>query len=408
MQDLCERQYFADIASFPQLSDEDVCLLSQQIVAAHQQHDMQAEVQARQHLIEGLLPEVLPTARRYALKMHHFQFLDLVQEGNYGLVMAAHRFDFTDTSRTFGSYALTYIRGKMKYSLHTDTGIAIPCASFYRRRAQGNLDELLTARPVSLDTSYYQASHGDESPLHEAVAAPSLYLSSSRPPNEQTSTLTYQYAECLLATLPAQEQRVLRLRYGLDEQDGRTLDRDETALVLGLSREQVRNIEARALGLLRRRGEGKPQRLHFNNNPAITQVCCETAYAQLVAQGACLSVPRLKATAHVGTKAARRFLRDKGVPPAVSSGRPSSHQLQWRPETDDHYQQAASHYAQQREEQVISVRTLPDRQARMETAYRSLQAQGKVFGVSHLMTLAHVSYKPALAFMKMKLQHQQE
>lgn len=402
MQDLCERQYFADMARFPRLSDEDVRLLSQQIVTASQQHDTQAETAARRLLIEGLLPDVLPTAYRYAPRMQHFQLLDLVQEGNYGLVLAVHRFDFADTSRTFGSYALTYIRGKMKYNLHTDTGITIPCVSFYRRRTQGNLDEFLTARPASLDMSYYQTSHGDENLLHETIAAPPLYLLSSCTPVEHINTPKHQYVESLLATLPAQEQQVLRLRYGLDEHDGRTLDRDDIARLLGPSCPQVRNIEVRALGLLRRRGEGKPPRPHFNNDPVTTQARCESAYAQMVAQGVCLSVPRLKAIAHVGTKAARQFLRSKGVPPATT-GRPRS-QSQWTTEAG---QQTGSSQMQRQEEPMISVQTMPDRQARLEMAYRYLQAQGRGFGVSHLLRHAHVSYKHALTFMQMKRQQQQ-
>lgn len=376
------RQYFSDITRFAHLSDEEVHLLCQQIATAHQQQDRQAETQARCRLVEGLLPEVLPTAYHYACKMEHFTLLDLIQQGNYGLVLAAHRFDFADTSRAFGSYALTYIRSLIKSDLHRDGGIAIPNASFYTQRARRTLDAPLLLHHVRLDA--VRGQDGEECTLLNMLAAPPLVLSSAH----QGDSSVRAQVEHLLAILPAREQQVLRLRYGLDEQDGRTLDRQDVALLLGLSVQQVAVLERQALQVLRyqvglqgaspgsermqqyhqRRRQDQQARLqaayehlqaqgqpitrdalcaqaHVDTRAAgiflavqgaqgltrrkgdidwskSTQERLEAAFAQLVAQGERLSVPRLKAAAHVGASAARAFLRNRSVPPQKSPGRP--------------------------------------------------------------------------------------
>jgi RNA polymerase sigma factor (sigma-70 family) len=239
------RQYFSDITRLPRLSDEEIRILCQQIATARQQQDKPAETQARQRLVEGLLPEVLPTAYRYASRMQHFTLLDLIQQGNYGLVLAAHRFDFADPSRAFGSYALTYIRSLIKSDLHRDGGIAIPNASFYMQRARGMLDAPLALHHVRLDA--VRGQNSEECTLLNMLTAPPPVLSSA---HQAASPLKAQ-VEQLLAVLPTQEQQVLRLCYGLDEQDGRTLDRQDVALLLGLSVQQVASLEREALQLLR-------------------------------------------------------------------------------------------------------------------------------------------------------------
>lgn len=370
------QQYLAEMARFPHLSDTEVCQLSQRIAQAKACHDRQAEASARQRLIEGLLSEVLPTAYRYAPRMRHLDLLDLIQEGNSALVRASHRFDFSNTTRPFGSYALAFIRGSIKHTLHLDRGIALSNSTFYKHRAAGTLDPILTMTPLSLNAPCREDASSD---WQEVLAAPALFLSSS-----QMEDQVHEQIEQLLAILPRREQDVVRLRYGLSAQDGRTLDRAEVAQVLGLPASQVAHLETRALRRVREQ-VGSPQTLagsqrmqryhqqrhedqqarlqatyqHFQRQgeritreklarmaqvnhraagsflhqqrgelPQTRQALSlsqeqrlEQGYAELVARGACLSVPRLKAVSHVGTTAARRFLRGRGIAPQWGKGR---------------------------------------------------------------------------------------
>jgi len=369
------QQYFAELAQFPHLSDEEVQALSEQIAQARRQQQPHIEAQARHQLVEGLLTEVLPTAQKYAARMPRLSLLDLIQQGNYGLLLAAERYDFSDTTRRFGAYALTYIRGMIKRDLHQDGGLSIPSASFYTLRAQGKLDPVLALAPLSLERTRSEKDEGWS--FQTMLAAPPLCLS-SEPVDAQENQRIHLQVESLLATLPAREQRVLRLRYGLDEQDGRTLDHEDVACELGLSVTQVTSIETNALRRLRdavgvsrlstcsprrqayhhQRKQEQQARLHaayeqlqaqgvpitqdalraaahVDNVVAAeflrsrcwngkhwkridastsSQERLEAAYAQLVESGDVLSITRLKAAAHVGAAAARRFLRSRGVP----------------------------------------------------------------------------------------------
>lgn len=263
----------------------------------------------------------------------------------------------------------------MKRDLHKDVGLSIPSVSFYALQAQGKLDPALALAPLSLERT--RSEKDEEWSLQHMLAAPPLCLS-SEPVVAQENQHVHLQVESLLATLPAREQGVLRLRYGLDEQDGRALDREDVTRELGLSVTQVTSIEANALRRLRdavglarlstcslRRQEYHQQRkqeqqarlqaayeqlqaqgvsitqdalraaAHVDNVAAANflrtrcwngkqwkrvdgltspQERLETAYAQLVECGDALSITRLKAKAHVGAAAARRFLRSRGVP----------------------------------------------------------------------------------------------
>jgi len=370
------QHYFAEMTHFPRLSDADVQALCDSIMIAQRQQQAHTEAQARQRLVEGLLYIVLPTAQKYAPRMKYVTLLDLIQEGNYALTLASHRYDFSDTTRCFGSYALLYIRGLIKRDLHKDAGISIPSASFYAQRAKGQLDPILTFAPTSLDA--VRCGKDDTGTLLNTLAAPPLYLSSDSAVTQSTQYVHTQ-VQSMLAGLDIREQQILRLRYGLDEHDGRTLDRDDIARELGLSVAQVTNIELNALRRLRkcmgiiytstspkvqqyhqRRKQEQQARLQAvyeqmqaqgNPGPITCDALCavahvgkgaaaaflrlqygnekrarvdrsispqerlQAAYTQLVECGECLSVPRLKATARVGSTAARQFLRSQGVPP---------------------------------------------------------------------------------------------
>jgi Sigma-70 region 2 len=168
------QQYFSELAQFPHLSDEEVQALSERIALARTHQQPHIEAQVRQQLVEGLLTEVLPTAQHYAARMPRLSLLDLIQQGNYGLLLAAERYDFRDTTRRFGAYALTYIRGMIKCDLHKDVGLSIPSASFYTLRAQGKLDTMFALAPLSLERA--RGEKDEEWSLQNMLASPLLRL----------------------------------------------------------------------------------------------------------------------------------------------------------------------------------------------------------------------------------------
>jgi RNA polymerase primary sigma factor len=225
--------------------------------------------QARSDLVVANLRLVVAVARKYA--HHGLPLLDLVQEGNLGLMRAAEKFDPSRGFR-FSTYAIWWIRQSVTRSL-ADHGrtIRLPVhiveslhkLTRLRREYIGNhgrepTPEELGARldiplarvrflltlgvePTSLD-----APIGDDGELRdliedESAADPIACL------NQLQLTGKLERA---LASLTSREERVLRLRFGIDGEDEHTLE--VVGREFALTRERVRQIEAKALQKLRR------------------------------------------------------------------------------------------------------------------------------------------------------------
>jgi RNA polymerase primary sigma factor len=243
------------------LTAEDLAALHESIAVAEA---------ARQRLVETHLPLVVGLARTYAGRA--VPLLDLIQEGNIGLLQAIEKFDPQRGAR-LATYAAWWIRQAILRAL-SDQGrpIRLPAAArklLVRLRrthaglvqqlgrepttaelaaqlgvAQRHLEEILPLlqEPLSLEAPVDTES---ETALEELVADPR----SGDVEELVTDRLGQDYIRMTLSELTPEEQRVLTLRYGLD--DGRFRSLEEVGTLLSLRRDQVRKIEGRALRKLR-------------------------------------------------------------------------------------------------------------------------------------------------------------
>ncbi len=245
----------------PDLTDKEKELLQQLV------EDGQA---AREHLISANSRLVISVAKKYIGR--GVPFLDLIQEGNIGLIRAAKKFDWR-RGHKFSTYATWWIRQAVTRAI-ADQGrtIRVPVhmgdqinrllrASHQLTQELGRdptvaeLAEALNVtvhkaeqmiqvarRPISLETPT-----DDE---EESVLGDFIPDEDSPPPVEMvTNQLLREQLMEILNTLPPREVRVLQLRYGL--LDGETYTLEEVGRKLDITRERVRQIEAQALSRLR-------------------------------------------------------------------------------------------------------------------------------------------------------------
>ncbi|WP_026369517.1 sigma-70 family RNA polymerase sigma factor [Kallotenue papyrolyticum] len=226
--------------------------------------------QARQELIQANLRLVVSVAKRYI--GHQMSFLDLVQEGNLGLMRAVDKFDWRKGNR-FSTYATWWIRQAVSRSL-AEHGrlIRLPVhlgemISQVRRTMQ-QLEQALERPPTEeeLAAALGISVRKVKRLLTAAIAPISLEQptgpdgdtfvgemladeAEDGPMETATQNLLYQDVHAALEALPERERQVLALRYGL--QDGRRRTLEEVGAAFGITRERTRQIEAEAMRRLR-------------------------------------------------------------------------------------------------------------------------------------------------------------
>jgi RNA polymerase primary sigma factor len=228
-------------------------------------------IQAREHLIKANTRLVVSVAKRYLGR--GVPFLDLIQEGNLGLMKAVEKFDYHRGFR-FSTYATWWIRQTITRSI-ADQGrtIRVPVHMVDRIRQlyklthemeqllgrvpnSNELAERLSLTPEKIDwmlqVSWLPLSL--ESPINEDEEDSELgqFVEDHLTPTPIESTyskLLREKIEEVLDTLPAREARILRLRFGLENGHNYTLE--EVGEKFGLTRERIRQIESKALRRLR-------------------------------------------------------------------------------------------------------------------------------------------------------------
>ena len=260
--------YLKEIGRVPLLSAEEEVELAIRM--------SQGDVAAKKRLSEANLRLVVSIAKRYVGR--GMQFLDLIQEGNLGLIKAVEKFDHTKGFK-FSTYATWWIRQAITRAIADQARtIRIPVhmvetinkvkkvnSQLLHENGHEPTNEQIAEKlempvekvreimrvaqePVSLETPIGEEedSHlGDFIPDEDAPA----------PSDVASHTMLKEQLAEVLATLTPREEKVLRLRFGLE--DGRTRTLEEVGKEFNVTRERIRQIEAKALRKLRHPSRSK-------------------------------------------------------------------------------------------------------------------------------------------------------
>ncbi len=291
------RMYLKEIGKVPLLSPEEEIDLAQKMsagAAAQEQMDDAGEAdfspedltqmkalikdgeRAKQKLAEANLRLVVSIAKRYVGR--GMLFLDLIQEGNLGLIKAVEKFDYTKGYK-FSTYATWWIRQAITRAIADQARtIRIPVHMVETinkviRVSRQLLQELghdpspeeiseemnmpvdkvreilkIAQEPVSLETPI-----GEEEDSHLGDFIPDE--GASEPSEAASFTLLKEQLVDVLSTLTPREEKVLKLRFGIE--DGRTRTLEEVGKEFNVTRERIRQIEAKALRKLRHPSRSK-------------------------------------------------------------------------------------------------------------------------------------------------------
>ncbi len=260
--------YLKEIGQIPLLTAEEEVELGERIKAGDQE--------ARQKMEEANLRLVVAIAKHYVGK--GMAFMDLIQEGNMGLMHAVEKFDAGRGSK-FSTYAVWWIKEAIMRALDSQSReIRVPVRvaqnmnkiTKTERQMQQALGREVAAEEIAKELhmttdevermqSYIKNPVSLETPVGEEEdesLEDFIEDTQEQTPEDAVAALVQkEEVQELLATLSEKEQKVLRLRYGLEDGNVHTLE--ETGQVLGVTRERIRQLESRALEKLRKTAKSR-------------------------------------------------------------------------------------------------------------------------------------------------------
>ncbi len=255
-------QYLREISRYPLITREDEVELAVQI--------RKGSEPALDKLVRSNLRFVVSVAKKY--QNQGVSLADLINEGNLGLIRAAHKFDETKGIK-FISYAVWWIRQAILQALAEQSRIVrVPlnrAGTLHRigRRSSALLQELgreptvqeiaegmdITEEEVAKTMSISQAHLSLDAPLTPGEDNKLLdYLPDTQKPGPDDETFEHALTESIgvvLQSLKDREARILKLYFGLENQEPMTLE--EIGSLMGITRERVRQIKEKALARLR-------------------------------------------------------------------------------------------------------------------------------------------------------------
>ena len=265
------RLYLREIGKIPLLNTEEELALAKKVVAG--------DKRAKDKMAEANMRLVVSIAKRYSGR--GLDFLDLIQEGNTGLLRAVEKFD-PDKGFKFSTYATWWIRQAITRAIADQARvIRIPVHMVETinklLRTQRRMTQDLNREPTieelakelemepekveyvikikqdiqSLDAGVGRDGEEEDSSLQDFIEDEE----SATPEESATTQLLKEQVQSVLSTLSDREQKIVRMRFGLDNGKSHTLE--EVGQEFAVTRERIRQIEAKALAKLRKHKDAK-------------------------------------------------------------------------------------------------------------------------------------------------------